>query len=280
MEKVAYMLDSSADITVEEEKTLGYHVLRMPIIIENKEYIEGVNLSDNEMISALREGKKLKTSQPVLGEMITMWDELLKEYDKIFYIPLMKALSGTCASAINFAKEYNGKVVVLNSDFVCGPALVVMDIAKDLIENKGYSLQAAKDKIETECEMLAVLIPENLQALKDGGRISPAAAALAGMLKIVPLLKVDKDGIDVITKVRTLKKAYTTGIEYIVNGVDNYKDYYWMIIDIDNETGKNELKQELFDIVNQEVIERKFKAVIAAHTGAGTIGFGRIKKIK
>ena len=43
MSKIALMCDSSADITEQEAKELDIHVLRMPIVIKDKEYIEGVN---------------------------------------------------------------------------------------------------------------------------------------------------------------------------------------------------------------------------------------------
>ena len=46
MSKIALMCDSSADITEQEAKELDIHVLRMPIVIKDKEYIEGVNIDD------------------------------------------------------------------------------------------------------------------------------------------------------------------------------------------------------------------------------------------
>ena len=67
---------------------------------------------------------------------------------------------------------------------------------------------------------MAVLIPENLETLKAGGRISPAVASLAGLLKIVPLLNICHGSIDLQDKVRTLKKAYQRGVEVVTQGVD------------------------------------------------------------
>ena len=54
MKKIALMCDSSADITKEEAEKLGIHVLRMPITINGKEFIEEETLSDQDIIEALR----------------------------------------------------------------------------------------------------------------------------------------------------------------------------------------------------------------------------------
>ena len=76
-----------------------------------------------------------------------------------------------------------------------------------------------------------------------------------------------------------LKKAYIQGIEYVTKGV-NPADYDWMIIDADNRKMSDELKIMLEEAVHQPVEQHEFKAIIMSHTGQGTIGFGRIKKIK
>ena len=185
MKKIALMCDSSADITKEEAEKLGIHVLRMPITINGKEFIEEETISDQDIIEALGQNKSVKTAQPIIGTMTRMWDELLESYDEIFYIPLTKALSGTCRVAMGIAEQspYQNRVFVLNSDFVCYPVVHMLLTARDMFE-KGYTCVQAKEKIEQEGELFAILIPETLTALKNGGRISPAAAALAGLLKI------------------------------------------------------------------------------------------------
>ena len=50
--KTALLCDSSADVTEEEAKELGIHVLRMPVIIEGKEYLEGVSVFDSDILEA------------------------------------------------------------------------------------------------------------------------------------------------------------------------------------------------------------------------------------
>ena len=242
MKKVAFLCDSSADISAQQAKALDIHVIRMPIIIDGISYTESETIQDQDLIQALKANKKITTTQPSLGEIITMWQELLKTHDEVFYLPLSKELSGTCRNAIQLASQepFCGNVIVVDSTFACFPIVKMLEIARDMYA-KGYSGTEIKRKIEEEGELFAILIPENLNALKNGGRISPAAAALAGLLKIHPLLKVENGAIDVQDKVRTLSKAYKAGIEACVKDI-NTDDYLWMIIDADNRKASDELK--------------------------------------
>ena len=227
MNKIALMIDSSADISKEKAEELNLHVLRMPVIVDGKEYMEAQTITDEEVVAALEAHKSVKTAQPIVGDMIRMWEDLLKTHDEVFYLPLSNALWGTNKTAINLAKNYEGKVTVVQSEFVCYPTVVMMQMVKEMIE-KGYTCAQIKEKIETEGELLAVLIPEKLDTLKAGGRISPAVAAIAGLLKIVPLLNIRHGAIDLEDKVRTLKKAYQKGIEVVTKDV-NPDDYIWMV---------------------------------------------------
>lgn len=280
MKKVAFLCDSSADITKEEAKALGIHVIRMPIIIDGVSYTEAETIGDQDIIAALRANKKVTTAQPSLGEILSTWEHLLETHDEIFYLPLSRELSGTCRNAIQMAKEepFLGKVVVVDSTFACYPIIHMLEVAKAMYE-KGYEGMEIKRKLEEEGELFAILIPESLNALKNGGRISPAAAALAGLLKIHPLLKVEHGAIDVQDKVRTLPKAYKAGIDACLKDIIP-ADYEWMIIDANNRQASDELKVLLEEASGQPVEQREFRAILLSHTGPGTIGFGRIKKIK
>lgn len=277
MKKIALLCDSSADITKEEADALGINVLRMPICMNGKEYIEEETIFDEDIIKALKNNDKVNTAQPIIGDITNMWKHLLEKHEEVFYLPLSRKLSGTCHVAQSLAKNFEGKVTVVDSTYVCYPVVHQLKVAKKMFE-KGYTSNQVKQKLETESSMFAILIPETLTALKNGGRISPAAAAVAGLLKIQPLLKVEDGAIDLVDKVRTLKKAYKEGIRVVMEGIDP-KDYDWMIIDADNREVSNELKIMLEEAIGQTVEQHVFKAVILSHAGPGTIGFGRIKKI-
>ncbi len=280
MKKIAVLVDSSADISNEEALKEGLHVVRMPLIVDDETFMECDEITDSQLIEKMNSGAKVKTSQPILGDLIAKWDELLQTYDQVLYIPISIGLSGTHSSAVLASESYEGKVVVVDSVLIAYPLQYTAIKAKELLE-KGYSAEEVKRKIEEEVNMFAVIVPETLTHLKNGGRISPAAAALGNFLKILPLLKYESGKIDALDKVRTQKKAYLKALEYIQSSIEGDKsEYQWYI----THSGCRERAEELSELVKDQIGEaieiRPLRAIITVHTGPGTIAIGRIKKIK
>ncbi len=278
MKKIAIMVDSGADITIDEAKEMGVYVIRMPIVIDGVEYIEEKEINASEIAKKMRDGAIVKTAQPVLGETMKMWDQLLKEYDEVLFLPISSGISGTYQTSKRASDfdEYKGRVFVVDSKFVCAPTKVLLQFIKEMIK-AGYDSEQILNKVENEAEMFAIIVPEDLVYLKRGGRISNAAAMLGNLLKIVPVLKVENGAIDVQTKVRTVHKAYQVAMETIAD-VENKDDYIWMMLSCDTDI--DEYAKKFAKICGNEVITDSIKSVVMSHTGPGTFACGRIKKLK
>ena len=279
MKKIKIVTDSSADITEQQAHELGFEVVRMPILIDGKEYIENDGISVEEFITKMRQGAVIKTSQSSLGDVARVWDKALKEADEVIYVPISSRLSGSYATAKALAdEEYVGKVTVLDLKHVCFPLAYVCQQIIHYVE-MGMDTAEIKELFESKAVLWAVLIPEDIIYLKHGGRISAAAAALANLLKIVPLLKVEDGAIDVLEKVRTLKKAYQVGMKACFE-VENHDDYCWFIVEADAKDRAIELKAEIEAIYPIKVEIVSMHPVIMAHTGPGTIAFGRSFRVR
>lgn len=279
MKKYAILTDSSCDIDDKTSKELGIYVLRMPLTIDEEEFIEGVDIDLTSIKQAMLDGKIVKTSQAQLGSLIKMYDHLLEEYDEIIHIPLSSGLSGMYQTALVQSQNYEGRIAVIDAKCVCYPLTkLCLDVKEMLCEGKTPS--EIKEAIERVPSMMeAIIIPSDLNYLKRGGRITPAAAALASLLKIVPVLSLKEGIIDVFDKVRTMKKAIEKGIDEAVN-VEDPSQYYWMIISDDCDDMVDEVKQKLEERTHQKVERHPFGAVILSHTGPGVLAFGKMKKIK
>ena len=86
MSKIAIVTDSNSGITQEEGRRLGVSVIPMPFFINEKMYLEGITLSQEEFYQWLKIDASISTSQPSPGETMGLWDTLLKEYDEIVQI--------------------------------------------------------------------------------------------------------------------------------------------------------------------------------------------------
>lgn len=278
MKKYVVMTDSGADISISEAHQLDIQVVRLPLMINQKTIIEETGISREDFIQAMKSGDIVKTAQPIVGDLLSMWDEHLKEAKNILYIPLSCGLSGSYQSAKVLSEPYAGRVVVVDAKLVCYPLQYVCVQAKRLLD-EGRCVEEVKDMIESQAMMFAALIPSSLEYLKRGGRMSSAAAALGSLLKITPILKVENGSIDVLDKVRTHKKAIDIALT-TVSAIAHPQAYHWYVVESDAMDLANEVALRLETLINQPVVVRPIYPIIMAHTGPGTIGIGYTRILK
>ena len=124
----------------------------------------------------------------------------------------------------------------------------------------------------------------DLQHLKRGGRITPAVALLAGLLKIVPVMKLNEDlggKIDSFDKVRTIKKANKRIVGYFKEKGINSNDYVITIEDVLSDELLDEMVNYTKQELNSDVIDQgPLPAAVGVHMGIGGIGYQYIKKYK
>ena len=116
-----------------------------------------------------------------------------------------------------------------------------------------------------------IILAPNLDHLKKGGRITPAVALLAGMLKIVPVMELNyKVGgkIDSLAKVRTLSKAKATLVNRLIELGVNAQDYIVTIEHVLCEESAYDVKKMIFDKIGEVEYElRELPAVVGAQIG-------------
>ena len=216
MSKIAVVTDSNAGITQAEAKEMkDVYVVPMPFMIDGEEYFEDISLTQEQFYQKLTQDAEISTSQPSIGYITDLWEKLLKEYDYIVHIPMSSALSMSCETAQNFAKDYNGKVVVVDNKRIsitlkqsCVDALTLAKQGKSADEIK-------KILEETSLDSSIYIMVDTLKYLKKGGRITPTAAAIGTLLKIKPVLQIQGGKLDSYAKVLNDKVARIKMIEAI-----------------------------------------------------------------
>ena len=215
MSKIAIVTDSNSGITQAEGKELGVTVLPMPFFINGELFLEDISLTQDEFYKKLQEDADISTSQPTPGDVMDMWDELLKEYDEIVYIPMSSGLSGSCETAMSLAADYEGSVVVVNNQRI---SVTQEQSVKDamVLRDSGKSAEEIKEILEREkYESTIYITVDTLKYLKKGGRITPAAAALGTVLNLKPVLTIQGEKLDAFAKVRGWKAAKRTMLKAI-----------------------------------------------------------------
>lgn len=213
MKKVAIITDSNSGITQDEAQKFGIHVVPMPFYIDEQLCFEGVSLSQKEFYEKLEDDHEIKTSQPSPADLLFIWDECLKQAEEIVYIPMSAGLSSSCETAIMLAKDYDGKVQVVNNRRVSvTQRQSVLDALKLAEQDKtAAEIREILEKESAESSIYITL--DTLKYLKKGGRITPAAAAIGTVLGLKPVLQISGEKLDAYAKVRGKKAAKETMIE-------------------------------------------------------------------
>lgn len=213
--KVWIMTDSNSGITPEEGARRGIGVIPMPFFVDDQEYYENVTITREEFFKALADGKNVSTSQPSIAYLMDAFEEALKTYDEIVYIPMSGGLSASVMTAAGLAQQYDGRVQVVNNYRISVTQKQSVLEAQTLAA-KGYSAAQIRELLERDALNASIYIAvDTLEYLKKGGRVTPAGAAIATILSLKPVLQIQGDKLDAYAKVRGLKAAQETMLKAI-----------------------------------------------------------------
>ena len=283
MRKIAIVTDSNSGITQDEGRTLGVHILPMPFYINEVMYLEGVTLSQEEFYERLKKDEPISTSQPNPGEICGLWDTLLKEYDEIVHIPMSSGLSASCETAMGFARDYDGKVqVVDNQRISVTQKQSVMDALTLVQAGKSAEILEAESR-----ESSIYITLETLKYLKKGGRITPAAAAIGTVLNLKPVLQIQGDKLDAYSKVRGKKQAKRVMLKAMKEDFDSrfaeYAKRGEMCLEMaytGNQEEAEEFKKEVQEMFpDYEIQMDPLSLSVACHIGHGALAVACSKKV-
>lgn len=280
MGNVAIVTDSNSGISQAEGKELGIYVIPMPFLVDGKLYFEDVDMNKEQFYHFLENDADLSTSQPSPGDVMDLWDKLLKEYDEIVHIPMSSGLSASCSTAMGLARDYDGKVQVVDNQRISVTMQQSVMDAKHLAA-AGKSAAQIKEILEKEAlESSIYLMVDTLKYLKKGGRITPAAALLGSALNLKPILQIQGDKLDAYKKVRGVKAAKKNMLEAMKKDVEGrFSDYatkgqlkLHVAYTTDEETAK-QWKEEVQNMFPDIAITRMdpLSFSVTCHTGPGVL---------
>lgn len=212
MKSIAIVTDSNCGMSPTQVKDLGIYMLPMPFFIDDKEYLEDIDMNQSEFFQHLEQnpGCRVSTSQPTPESVTTLWDKLLKDYDEIVHIPMSSGLSSSMQTARMLAEDYDGRVRVVNNQRISGTlrysAIEAIQQAKNGLSADEIGTWLEKTRFDSSIYITVA----TLKYLKQGGRITPAAAALGTMLRLKPVLLIQGEKLDAFSKARTMTQAKST----------------------------------------------------------------------
>lgn len=255
-------------------------IIRIKLIYEDKELLDGLDIKADEFYSKLRNEPNWipKTSQPSIGEVVLYFEDLInKGYTDVFITTLSSHLSGTYNSIYQASKIVEDKinVTVYDTKTVCFSEGYFSLTASRLFK-EGKSVEDVIKHLDYMKENNTIFFAvDSLNQLVNNGRLSGAQAFFGKLLKIKPILEVQGSGeIIAVEKTRNIKKA----LKMITDKVKDYtngKKYFAHIL----YAGESELKEYFLDLLKEDLgLENLYEApstpVVGAHIGPDVIGIG------
>lgn len=216
MNKIKIICDSLSDIPKELIDKYDIEVVPLTVILDDKEYKDGVDISNDEFYKILREQNAYpKTSQATYPQFKEVFEKYVNEGRKILYIAGSSVATGTYQSAVLAKNDIHGEIYTYDSQtfsYVIG--ILVVKAAE--LAQQGKDIDEILDEIKKLREKTYVLFSvDTLEYLQKGGRISSTKAAIGSILNIKPILDIKNGLVAPVCQVRGKKHVISKMIELI-----------------------------------------------------------------
>jgi DegV family protein with EDD domain len=256
-------------------------MIRSTLNLDGKEYEDYVDIQAKEFYDIIQANPDIdvSTSQTSTGKIASVYEELKEEgYTDVIAIVISSKLSGTYQGAFLAKEMVQGiNVYVIDSRSVSyGEAFLVLEAIKMI--KSGFKTRDIIDKLEKIRDNVYIyVLVDMLKFLVKNGRLSAASGFLGTLLKIKPLLHVQRDGSLVpFEKIRTTSKAQQRLLEVIKHDVDG-KNVIMFIAYTNNLDKAAEIKGQIQAFRPDITVELvPLTPVVGAHAGPGTLGVGYI----
>jgi len=275
--RTAVITDTNSGISTEEAAEMGIRSISMPVLIDGEIYLEGVDLGSESFFTSLTEGKAVTTSQPSPGVVCSAWEEALNEgFDNVVYLPMSSGLSHSCESAQLAAANYSGRVAVVDNGRVSVTLRAAVEDALAMA-NQGMPAAHIKSELERRAKLSSIyLAVDDLGYLVRGGRVTPAAAALASVLKVRPVLSIRTGQIEPFSKERGMKKAVAKMFSAAKHDAKKEFDLKEdeLVVGVASAGIDPERELEYLEFPDAKVFFNRLPFSVAVHTGPGALGIG------
>ena len=168
--KLKIMVDSSSGITQEEAIKLGIDVFPLRIIFDDKEYLDGIDIMQDEFYEKLtKEGIFPKTSLPNLYEIEKKVKAYIQDGYSVIILPLSKEISGTYSALVSMMEDYENVRVIDTLTTICGLRFLV----NEAIQLKVDTLDELEIKLRDLQKRIRIVAGiDTLEYLYKGGRLT------------------------------------------------------------------------------------------------------------
>ena len=271
--------DTSTLCSPKEGKNMGITIIPACAIVDGETYKDYEDISSEEFLHFIEEGKVPTTSQPAVGDVIDVLEHI---EDEVLYLSIGDGLSGAYQTAMGARNCVDNKenIHIVDTKTLAGPHKYMLKKAM-MLKEKGYkAVEIVKELRKSIESSVSFVIPSDFEFLKRSGRLTPIAAKIGGIIKIVPVMTQteDKTRIEPFAIKRTKKKA----VEAIVEHLEKLGAGKEHLISI-GHAGVKEQAQAVMDQMKERIHHAEFEIfqlppTLITHGGPGCITIQMVEK--
>ena len=272
------IMDGSLDLPAHILEQYDISVVQPIIIIDGKERINKIDISPMEFFEQQRTAQTLpQTSQPAPQQFIDAFEDGLAGHERILFIGVSAALSGTFNSAQQAAAHFPPEKIVLHDSQTISGAGGFQALAAARVLTKGGTLEealAAAQQTHQQTEIFFTF--DDLTYVIKGGRVGRVSGAIGNLFNIRPIMQIDKEQGVLIpaARVRSFKKAVRTVLSNAIAYIGKGKPARFMLLYGENmDRDVQKLTKELHKNFDVRWLDSLIPSpVICAHTGPKALG--------
>ncbi len=280
MKDIKIICDSLSDIPNELIEKYDIEVVPLTVILNEKEYKDGVDISNDEFYKTLREENVYpKTSQATYAQFKEVFEKYVNQGKRVLYIAGSSVATGTYQSAVMAKNDTDGEIYTYDSQafsYVIG--ILVVEAAR--MASEGYDIDEIMKAIEELRDKTYVLFSvDTLEYLQKGGRISSTKAAIGSILNIKPILDIKNGLVAPVCQVRGKKNVISKMIELVKDNCGkNLQDQTICIGYSDDFKERERLTEAVKAEFNpKDILYFQIGSCVGSHAGPGLTGIVCIK---
>ena len=281
---IRIVIDSTTDIPQGFVEQYAIVVLPLFVIIEGREYRDGLDIRTDEVFACMRRNVVPKTAQVSYPDTEAALRRRLEDGDDLIYIGFSGKMSGTLNTVAGIMRELqeafpDRRLCAIDSrGGSLATGIIAMRAAEASLQDADYDRLVSRIRTMTEY-IEHVFVITDLNWMVRGGRISKTLGYTANLLGIKPVLDVNDGEMEVIHKIRGTRRAMAKAADIVAERAREYPDQIIGITHAD-DIGAAEAMKALIKarLPGCSFLTEEIGAVLGVHIGIGGVGVFFLRK--
>ena len=267
--------DGAADVPGAWQKEYDISIIPINIHFGEKTFIQFEEMDFDSFYQEVGTNKTFpKTSQPSPHQFAEFYKKNFSKDDAILSIHVTSKLSGTYASCVSAAEELKGEYNIIPFDSACGSlGIAFMCRTARQMANAGKSMSEIIGHLEAIRPKIHIFLAlDTLEYARRSGRVGTFSAAVASLLNVKPIARLQDGLVHMVDKVRTRKNAIARVIEM---GRETFGDapvHVGIVHARDEQAGRMLMEEARKNFKVRDLELTDLTISLAINFGPGTVG--------